>query len=198
MDLAIMDEIQAIQVMVNKVGEKEEVVANSISRIVISLKCQLCGNYNHIACHCYHGFDQHCPNLHQTTTNYPPPFVSFRNSVAYLANPATFTSPSWCLNSKASNHLMCDPSNLMITVNYSDQYRMIIGNGQDMTTRYVEHSLLHSSISNTFHLNNLLHVPSLVKNLLSISQFVVDNQVVFNFILMYVVLNFRLLRRYLL
>ena len=48
--------------------------------------------------------------------------------------------------------------------------------------KHVGHSFLHSSISSTsFHLNNLMHVLGLTKNLLSPSQFVWDNHVLFEF-----------------
>ena len=57
-----------------------------------------------------------------------------------------------------------------------------IGNGSGMQIQHIGNSSLHSSKSNTiFNLRNLLHVPKITKNLISVSQFAHDNNVYFEF-----------------
>ena len=51
-----------------------------------------------------------------------------------------------------------------------------------MTINQVGQTFMHSHISNTsFHLKNLLYVPGLAKNLISVSKFAKDNNVFFEF-----------------
>ena len=59
---------------------------------------------------------------------------------------------------------------------------MQIGNGQGMKIKQVGHFVLHSLASNTsFHLHNLMHIPEIKKNLVSVSKFAKDNNVFFEF-----------------
>ena len=56
------------------------------------------------------------------------------------------------------------------------------GNGSGMKISHLGKSLLHSQLSNsTFKLHNLLNVPSINKNLISVSKFASDNNVFFEF-----------------
>ena len=55
-----------------------------------------------------------------------------------------------------------------------------IGNGQSLSISHIGHSNVISS-SNLLHLNNLLYVPSITKNLVSVSKFARDNSVFFEF-----------------
>lgn len=59
---------------------------------------------------------------------------------------------------------------------------MYIGNGIGMDIHHVGKSVLHSLNNNlVFKLDNLLHVPSLTKNLISVSIFAKDNHAFFEF-----------------
>ena len=55
-----------------------------------------------------------------------------------------------------------------------------MGNGAGLDIHHIGHSLFTNS-NRTFVLNNLLHVPNITKNLISVSQFAQDNNVYFEF-----------------
>ena len=70
----------------------------------------------------------------------------------------------------------------MFSVDYNGFDSIQVGKGQGMSISCVGHSYLHSHISNTsFHLTKLMHVPGLTKYFISVSKFVKDNQVFFEF-----------------
>lgn len=55
------------------------------------------------------------------------------------------------------------------------------GNGAGLHISHFGHSSLSTSINRVLSLNNLLHVPHITKNLISVSQFAKDNSVFFEF-----------------
>jgi histone deacetylase 1/2 len=65
---------------------------------------------------------------------------------------------------------------------YSGQDRVNIGNGTCLRIQHIGHSYFTSpSCCKPVILHNLLHVPSITKNLLSVSKFACDNRVFFEF-----------------
>ncbi|PON58935.1 LOW QUALITY PROTEIN: hypothetical protein TorRG33x02_289700 [Trema orientale] len=62
------------------------------------------------------------------------------------------------------------------------QEQIHMGNGSGLVIKHVGNSMFQSPFqSKTLYLNNLLHVPAITKNLLSVSQFSRDNNVFFEF-----------------
>uniref|UniRef100_A0A0A9DEP4 Retrovirus-related Pol polyprotein from transposon TNT 1-94-like beta-barrel domain-containing protein n=1 Tax=Arundo donax TaxID=35708 RepID=A0A0A9DEP4_ARUDO len=57
----------------------------------------------------------------------------------------------------------------------STPYTVTIGNGTSIPASRSGHSLLHTPSGHSFHLTNVLHVPSLVRRLLSVRKFTRDN-----------------------
>lgn len=55
---------------------------------------------------------------------------------------------------------------------------VVVGNGCNVPIKGYGHTSLHK---NTLHLNNVLHVPKLVKNLISVRKFTSDNSVSIEF-----------------
>lgn len=76
--------------------------------------------------------------------------------------------PSWYSDIAATHHLTPDINNL--TIHY-DEYvgtdQICVGNGVGLPIHHVGSSKFHSSTKSLF-LNQLLHVPSIEKDLLSI------------------------------
>jgi len=88
---------------------------------------------------------------------------------------------NWYPDTGATNHVTSDLGNLNLQAeeyNGSDQLR--VGNGQGLDTKHLGSSQLHYPHV-SFTLQNLLHVPNIQKNLLSVSQFTRDNNVFFEF-----------------
>lgn len=92
-------------------------------------------------------------------------------------------SQNWFPDSGASHHITSDQNNFSQQAPYTGMEQVHMGNGQGLpissigSTHFV--SPLHPHI--TLSLNNLLHVPTITKNLMSISQFERDNNVFFEF-----------------
>ena len=99
-----------------------------------------------------------------------------------LTIPSTIYDPNWYPDSGATHCMTPDPHNLMEKTDYGGSERVIIGNGSGLQINQVGNSFFKSDLSShSFRLNNLLHVPHITKNLLSVSQFARDNRVFFEF-----------------
>jgi len=89
---------------------------------------------------------------------------------------ANFTSPSssntalWLLDSGASHHITADLNNLSLHAPYTGHDDVMIGDG---TTLPITHtgSLLLPTPNSSFHLQDVLCVPTMQKNLTSIALF---------------------------
>jgi histone deacetylase 1/2 len=66
---------------------------------------------------------------------------------------------------------------------YYGQEQVMMGNGQGVSIQSLGHSKFASPNNPNVHLklNELLHVPNISKNLLSVSKFAQDNNVIFEF-----------------
>ena len=151
-------------------------------------QCQLCGKYSHLAWQFFHRTDQSFQNPSKPPINNPmisqptQPPSQIQNSRALLATPATISDPSWYLDSRASHHFTPDVANLLQGSEYMGSDQVFIGNGISINIQHIGHSLLHSTDSNSlFKLDNLMHVPTIAKNLISVSQFAKDNNIFFEF-----------------
>ena len=75
----------------------------------------------------------------------------------------------WYPDTGTNNHISLDFSNLNLHAKeYSGPDQVRIGNGQGLCIHQIGFSILCSSSKNYF-LNNVLHVPKISQNLLSIS-----------------------------
>lgn len=89
---------------------------------------------------------------------------------------------TWYPDTGATNHFTSDLSNLLIKNPYCGNEKVLVGNGTSLHIDHTGFSKLKSpSSSFTFTLNNVLHVPGIRKNLLSVAQFARDNSVFFEF-----------------
>jgi len=88
----------------------------------------------------------------------------------------------WYPNSGASHHITSDPSNFTSKANYNGSEHVKLGNESGLTISHIGSTTLSSLLnSSNFDLHNLLCVPNITKNLLSVSQFAKDNCVYFEF-----------------
>lgn len=171
--------------------------------------CQLCHKYGHDAFNCWYRFDQdfvppsppppdasssQLQNSYQAPpqpqVNYPaqPPRNQSPHPAAYMATqefvaPRSYDTQSWYPDSGASHHMTNGSQNLSQGATYTGSDHVLMGNGQGLHISSVGCSKFQSPFAPniTLALKNLLHVPSITKNLLSVSQFAKDNAVYFEF-----------------
>lgn len=98
------------------------------------------------------------------------------------ANSCTAFDPSWYPDSNATNHITDDVNNLVQKAPYTGPDQIHIGYGTGLAIDHIGSSSFSSQFnSKTLLLNQLLHIPSITKNLLSVSKFFSDNGVYFEF-----------------
>ncbi|KAI0523042.1 hypothetical protein KFK09_005432 [Dendrobium nobile] len=132
--------------------------------------CQICGKTGHTALNCWH----RC-NLKYAPTNSRPPR-------ALLANPSTTTNQDWILDSGASAHLTPDASQLYYPTAYHGSDTVSTANGSMIPIHTTGQGILPlPDTARKLHLHNLLHVPSLTHNLLSVSKLTADNSISITF-----------------
>jgi len=134
--------------------------------------CQLCGKIGHTAPRCYQGPDPALAGL---------PSAPYQPAQAYYSSPHLPTEDNWYPDTGATHHLTNNLQNLNISSEeYSGQDQICIGNGTRLSISHSGSATLSLS-RRKFLLNQLLHVPSINKNLLSVRQFAFDNDVFFEF-----------------
>ncbi|KAA3464546.1 Reverse transcriptase, RNA-dependent DNA polymerase [Gossypium australe] len=111
--------------------------------------------------------------------------------------PMSIGTTSWYPNSDTSHHVFRDPLALHDSTPYSGTSSLLMGDGTPATISLVGSSVLATK-SKLLHLSNVLCVPSIQKNLLSVSQFANDNDVFFDFHLTYCVVKDIVIREVLL
>nr|KYP53212.1 Retrovirus-related Pol polyprotein from transposon TNT 1-94 [Cajanus cajan] len=145
--------------------------------------CQVCGKIGHIAFHCWHRYDQQYtePNLNHNTNVYNP--GNQQQMQAMIAGSQNMVyDDQWYPDSGATNHLTSDLNNLGSKTDYTGQDKIHMGNGQAIGINHTGTSFFHTPMSSKiFTLKELLHVPHITKNLLSVSKFCKDNNVYVEF-----------------
>ena len=86
----------------------------------------------------------------------------------------------WYPNTAVNFHITPDLTNLSIAHDYNEHDQLHVGNGQGLQITHTGITSLPSS-SGSFSLKNVLCVPQIVKNLLSVQKFVIDNSCFFEF-----------------
>ena len=92
-------------------------------------------------------------------------------------NTMTLTDPSqngWFMDSGASAHLASSSGTLHSVFNTSTGTSVTVGNGSSIPVKFTGHSSIPSQ-SCLLHLKNVLVAPNIVKNLVSVCRFTVDN-----------------------
>jgi len=86
-------------------------------------------------------------------------------------------------DSGASFHVISDSQNIKQFTHFDGPEQIFIGKGEGLSISNIGSLILISpnDTAITFKLHKLLHVPPILKNLLSVSQFAKDNSVFFEF-----------------
>ena len=96
-----------------------------------------------------------------------------------MATPSPTSTDSWFLDSGATHHLSHTAANI-----HNGTDSVMVGNGKSLPITQVGHSFLHTS-AKPFVLHNLLHVPQLTSNLISVSKFCTEMIPFLNFIILH-------------
>jgi histone deacetylase 1/2 len=152
-------------------------------------KCQVCSKYGHDALRCRQRFN----HAFQPEDN--------RDRGARSGNAAQAGSYSvdtnWYMDSGATDHLTSDLDRLHMNERYSGKDTVQVANGQGLHISHVGRSSLTGS-SKPLHLNHVLYVPRLSKNLLSVHKLAYDNDAFVEFHPFYFCVKDRATRRVLL
>jgi histone deacetylase 1/2 len=153
--------------------------------------CQLCNKYGHHVFDCWHRFDENfVPAQPQNNPRNDPqgPKDPDPKPQACTANLASATQDlvipkAWFPDSGAYHHLTADFENLAQGTPYHGSSKVHIGNGVGLNIHVVGQASFKSSLapSKSLYLKHILHVPTITKNLLSVSKFANDNNVYFEF-----------------
>ena len=121
--------------------------------------CQLCAKEGHAVINCFKRFDR----------TFTPPQKSASTAMASYG-----ADSNWYMDSGATDHISSDLDKLTIRDRYMGGDQVHAANGTGMRIEHIGHSILHSPSSN-LHLNNILHVPTASKNLVSVNRLARDN-----------------------
>jgi histone deacetylase 1/2 len=88
--------------------------------------------------------------------------------------------PSWYADTAATDHITNTLENLTMKEQYHGKDHVHTANGAGMRITHIGQSLIPTS-SHSLQLRNILHVPSVTRNLLSVKKFTHDNNVFFEF-----------------
>lgn len=91
-----------------------------------------------------------------------------------MASAQDLPDPSWYLDTGASNHVTSDLSSLTLHSPYRGPSKVSVGNGQTLDIQNIGSSILPTPY-HTFCLKNMLDLPSLSVNNLSVQHFAADN-----------------------
>ncbi|CAA0817787.1 cysteine-rich RLK (RECEPTOR-like protein kinase) 8, partial [Striga hermonthica] len=150
-------------------------------------RCQICHYNNHTADKCYYRCDLNFVPRQGPNSNFQGQSsgnqYSGGTSVNLTDMNGSFGAQSevWYPDSGATNHVTHDLANLNLASEYNGEERVHLGNGSGMNISHFGESIVMSNKNQKFLLKNLLHVPNITKNLVSVSQFAKDNCVFFEF-----------------
>ena len=144
--------------------------------------CQLCGRIGHVVQKCYHRFDKHFNGPAPSASTSSSPNSDQAQSYISESTLGDDSPQSWVLDTGATNHITPDVNNLASKGDYKGKAKVIVGNGNSMNISHIGSNSFHAShIKHAFTLHDILHVPNASKNLLSISKFTRDNNIVLEF-----------------
>ncbi|MFS7924165.1 putative RNA-directed DNA polymerase [Helianthus anomalus] len=115
-----------------------------------------------------------CPNRDPTTIR--PRQQPSANYADYRSQ----ESSTWLSDTGSSHHVAPDLSGFDNYETYYGSDSLHVGNGKGLPILHIGSKNLHSP-NRTFHLRNILHVPQIKQNLLSVQKFCYDNHVYFEF-----------------
>ncbi|KAJ9548514.1 hypothetical protein OSB04_021057 [Centaurea solstitialis] len=111
-----------------------------------------------------------------------PSTIRTRPAANYVNNNASPSNASnaWFPDTGANSHVTPDLASMDDSRSYYGNDTLHVGDGKGLPILHIGSSHVHSP-HKTFSLSNILHVPEIKKNLLSVQKFCLDNNVFFEF-----------------
>ncbi|KAH9686754.1 Disease resistance protein [Citrus sinensis] len=100
---------------------------------------------------------------------------------APVADYGVVADPAWYIDSGATNHVTKEAGIFSSYSVYHGIDKLHVGNGMGLHIKHVGCTILNTLAAKPIYLNNILHVPAITKNLLSVSKLLADNDVVIEF-----------------
>lgn len=101
--------------------------------------------------------------------------------MAHMAAYLTTSPPlNWFADTGATHHFTPDLASLSHAEEYTGSGQLHVGNGKGLLISHTGSTSI-KTLSNSFRLSNVLHVPSISKPLISVQKFAKDNIVFFEF-----------------
>ena len=120
----------------------------------------------------------------------PPLKLAAMASVSNVA--ITNNQDPWLADSSTFDHLISNLNNLSVQSQYKGPDQVTVGNGQSLPINHIGNATLHTKYHD-FTLKNVLHVPRISLNLLSVHKFCLHNNC--STILMLIKSKFRIFLR---
>ncbi|KAK1577018.1 hypothetical protein Q3G72_018477 [Acer saccharum] len=119
-------------------------------------------------------------NLSNSNNNFQ---ANYNQTSAYIASPESVIDPVWYADSGASGHVTSDLGKLSTFSHYKGCEKLTVGSGDQLEIANIGHATVvsHTCPAKSLKLRNVLHVPHIAKNLLSISKFTQDNNAIVEF-----------------
>ncbi|KAK8564202.1 hypothetical protein V6N12_036331 [Hibiscus sabdariffa] len=143
-------------------------------------QCQLCGKLGHLVDRCWHRFDQNFKGVSSHSARQSPKAQDADIQVNALMVDGPFAFSKWFPDSGATHHVASSASTLQEKNVYSGYGKVHLGDGTSLLINHVGSSFIEGT-SRTLCLDQVLHVPKITKNLLSVAKFAQDNCVFFEF-----------------
>ncbi|KAG8479763.1 hypothetical protein CXB51_029589 [Gossypium anomalum] len=156
-------------------------------------QCQLCGKVGHLVQTCYHRFDEtfsgvsttqqmsvNCHQVQNQDGSSTRPCSHDCNSCWQPSLQSSGSDQVWYPDSGATNHITPNITSLANAAPYTGTSYVSMGNGVPVRIANVGSTSMLAG-SKLLRLQNVLHVPTVCKNLLSVGQFARDNEVYFEF-----------------
>lgn len=138
--------------------------------------CQICHRFGHTALDCYHRMNQDYRCRHS-----PAHLAALAANCTAKASPNPPSTPTgsqiWLSDSGCNVHLTPDLAKIVVSPDYNGESHIAVGNGQPLPITHTGFTSICTG-SSTFLLSNLLRVPNISANLLSVHQFCLDNSCV--------------------
>lgn len=109
------------------------------------------------------------------------PFYNLQTVAPPLANYGSVYDPAWYIDYGATNHVAQDAGILSYYSLYCGAERLYIGNGMGLPIHGIRTVIVTTSSTTLLYLHNVLHVPIITKNILSVPKLLADNNVLIEF-----------------
>lgn len=130
------------------------------------MTCQICKKQGHDALRCWHRFDN----------SYQHDYIPQGLIAVHISDPK---DNEWHPDTGATAHITNDKGKLIYSYSYKGSDSVIVGSDATLPITHIGTGSI--GCPNHLALNNVLVVPQITKNLLSVSQLTKDNQCFFEF-----------------